>query len=62
VEQIVLDAGPFIHLGQIKQLNLLERFSYLHTSLSIIDEISSGVNVPIEKIKKWRNLKIISAK
>ena len=61
MKQIVIDAGPFIHLTQIKQIALLKKFPSICTPASVISEISLTDEIPIETIRKWKNLKIISA-
>ena len=62
MERVVIDAGPFIHLNQIGKITLLKRFSSLYTPASVAAEISVTSEIPIRKIQKWKNLRIISVK
>ncbi len=60
--EIIVDAGPFIHLSQINEIALLKNFPSIHVPLSVISEISLGDDVPIQEICKWPNLKIARTK
>lgn len=59
MEKFIIDAGPFIHLSQIGEITLLEKFPSLYTPDSVISEINLGEEVPIQKIHRWKNLKIL---
>lgn len=55
----VVDAGPFIHLGQVGEIGLLKKFPVLYTPASVVSEISVGRQVPIQEIRNWKNLQIV---
>lgn len=59
MKQVVVDAGPFIHLSQINQITLLKKFPILYTPASVISEINPTGEISIQEIQKWKNLKII---
>lgn len=59
MQEIVVDAGPFIHLEQIKEIALLQKFPALYAPVSVISEISFSNDLLREKIRLWKNLKII---
>lgn len=59
MKQVVVDAGPFIHLSQINQITLLKKFSILYTPASVISEIGPADKVLIQEIQSWKNLKIL---
>ena len=61
MEKIIVDSGPFIHLSQIGQLSLLKKFHVLYTPASVIAEVSQGIEVPVEEIRRWNNLTVVCA-
>lgn len=61
MQEIIVDAGPFIHLEQIKEIALLHKFPSLYVPVSVISEISFGNDRLAEEIRLWKNLKIIPA-
>ncbi len=59
MKQVVVDAGPFIHLSQINQITLLKKFPILYTPASVISEINPTGEIPIHEIQRWKNFKIV---
>lgn len=59
MDRFVVDAGPFIHLDQIGQLEILKKFSTLFVPASVAAEIThESASSNLKTIKNWANIKI----
>ena len=52
IKQAIFDAGPFIHLEEIKEINLLSLFQQILTTKEILSEC----NRMLSEIKKLKNV------
>jgi hypothetical protein len=60
MNDIVIDAGPIIHLSQLKLFNLLEPFLPLHTSTEVWKEITSFDLPGKKEVEKFKKIQVHS--
>ncbi len=58
MNDVVIDAGPIIHLSQLKLFNLLELFPLLHTSTEVWNEITRFDLPGKKEVEKAENIKV----
>jgi predicted nucleic acid-binding protein len=58
MNDIVIDAGPIIHLSQLKLFNLLEPFLPLHTSTEVWKEITSFDLPGKKEVEQFKKIQV----
>ncbi len=61
MDKFVVDAGPFIHLDQIGQLQLLQKLPQLLLPTSVLHEIGeSHIKSALHNVHQWENVRMVS--
>ncbi len=58
MNDIIIDAGPIIHLSQLKLFNLLELFLPLHTSTEVWEEITSFDLSGKKEVEQFKKIQV----